>query len=462
MNEMQIGKAHDADKAFPGCLGRMVNLFDLGNGVSGNKLLTDKPHRDGSSLSRSQSDGGPRPGLLRHNLGCRWLHDGSDAGHCQQDAEPHLRGDHDAPHLHTHHRSSIVDQINQACRKFGFFQVTNHGIPLAALDRTISAIKAFHEQPAEVKTRVYRRDMVTGVNYAYNFDLYSSKAASWRDTLAVRLGPTPANPLGVPEICRDAVAEWDQEQILNDNQPDMDDCEGCENQDEEPVAMVKESPSGDEAANSNDSDWGMDCSTVQSFTQRPGCLTSLATRRVVVPIRPKAYTDCANVCPCGCCATTSSSSSSSSSSRFPAGDGVRVSKILESEPSFRRSRSVAVPFLRSTSKFLGGAFRHADFDFAGDRSEPQSGGRTKTPSFWSSVFRSSHRSKTSEVNNGEHETTAEKKAEGEIQEEEEDADAAMRRKMMRKSRSVAVPMMSSKAGDNVRVLLTAMFHDVCS
>ncbi|KAM2702399.1 hypothetical protein EV2_004118 [Malus domestica] len=56
MNEMQIGKAHDADKAFPGCLGRMVNLFDLGNGVSGNKLLTDKPHRDGSSLSRSQSD----------------------------------------------------------------------------------------------------------------------------------------------------------------------------------------------------------------------------------------------------------------------------------------------------------------------------------------------------------------------------------------------------------------------
>ncbi|XP_050113823.1 uncharacterized protein LOC126592108 [Malus sylvestris] len=236
----------------------------------------------------------------------------------------------------------------------------------------------------------------------------------------------------------------------------MDDCEGCENQDEEPVAML--------------SNFGIQncpfslCSTrtQQSFTQRPRWLTSLATRRVVVPIRPKAYTDCANVCPCGCCATTSSSSSSSSSSRFPAGDDVRVSKILESEPSFRRSRSVAIPFLRSTSKFLGGAFRHADFDSAGDRSEPQSGGRTKTPSFWSSVFRSSHRSKTSEVNNGEHETTAEKKAEGEIQEEEEDADAAMRRKMMRKSRSVAVPMMSSKAGDNVRVLLTAMFHDVCS
>ncbi|KAM1068815.1 hypothetical protein ACFX2I_000740 [Malus domestica] len=58
------------------------------------------------------------------------------------------------------------------------------------------------------------------------------------------------------------LAECPEEQILNDNQPDMDDCEGCENQDEEAVAMVEESPSGDEAANSNDSDWGMDCSTV--------------------------------------------------------------------------------------------------------------------------------------------------------------------------------------------------------
>lgn len=34
------------------------------------------------------------------------------------------------------------------------------------------------------------------------------------------------------------------EQILNGNQPDMDDCAPCENLDEEAVAMVEESPSG--------------------------------------------------------------------------------------------------------------------------------------------------------------------------------------------------------------------------
>ncbi|XP_022728057.1 uncharacterized protein LOC111283723 isoform X2 [Durio zibethinus] len=55
MNGIQKRKGQNIEK-FPGCLGRMVNLFDLNTGVPGNRLLTDKPHRDGSSHSRSQSD----------------------------------------------------------------------------------------------------------------------------------------------------------------------------------------------------------------------------------------------------------------------------------------------------------------------------------------------------------------------------------------------------------------------
>lgn len=53
MNGLRNGKNCNIDKPFPGCLGRMVNLFDSNSGVAGNKLLTDKPH---GSLSRSQSD----------------------------------------------------------------------------------------------------------------------------------------------------------------------------------------------------------------------------------------------------------------------------------------------------------------------------------------------------------------------------------------------------------------------
>ncbi|OAY62211.1 BTB/POZ domain-containing protein POB1 [Manihot esculenta] len=53
-----------------------------------------------------------------------------------------------------------------------------------------------------------------------------------------------------------------EEQILSCNQPDMDDCLGCENQDEEAVAMIEESPSGDEAADFNESASSMDCSSI--------------------------------------------------------------------------------------------------------------------------------------------------------------------------------------------------------
>ncbi|EEF41309.1 conserved hypothetical protein [Ricinus communis] len=56
MNGIQSTRAQKIEKQFPGCLGRMVNLFDLSNGATENKLLTDKPHRDASSLSRSRSD----------------------------------------------------------------------------------------------------------------------------------------------------------------------------------------------------------------------------------------------------------------------------------------------------------------------------------------------------------------------------------------------------------------------
>lgn len=45
MKGAQNKKGIDLQKPVPGCMGRMVNLFDLSN--TGTKLLTEKPHRDG-------------------------------------------------------------------------------------------------------------------------------------------------------------------------------------------------------------------------------------------------------------------------------------------------------------------------------------------------------------------------------------------------------------------------------
>ncbi|KAF3432130.1 hypothetical protein FNV43_RR26869 [Rhamnella rubrinervis] len=108
-------------------------------------------------------------------------------------------------------RSAIVDKISHAARELGIFQVTNHGIPSETLDRTIAAIKAFNDQPAEIRSRFYTRNFGSAVFYISNSDLYHSKAASWRDSLFMKLAPNRPAPEEVPEICRKEVVDWDKE-----------------------------------------------------------------------------------------------------------------------------------------------------------------------------------------------------------------------------------------------------------
>ncbi|KAL8253046.1 hypothetical protein R6Q59_036739 [Mikania micrantha] len=56
MSWIQNEKRRNPEKPISGCLGRMMNLFDLNTSVRGNKLLTETPHHDGSSFPRRQSN----------------------------------------------------------------------------------------------------------------------------------------------------------------------------------------------------------------------------------------------------------------------------------------------------------------------------------------------------------------------------------------------------------------------
>lgn len=98
----------------------------------------------------------------------------------------------------------IVKQIRDAAAKLGFFQVINHGVSVPMLDHLIDVIKSFHELPPEEKIPHYRRDTTTccsgGVGFYSNFDLFQSDAASWRDTLEVRLDHFDTKSL--PNVCR--------------------------------------------------------------------------------------------------------------------------------------------------------------------------------------------------------------------------------------------------------------------
>ncbi|KAG8483229.1 hypothetical protein CXB51_022227 [Gossypium anomalum] len=50
-------------------------------------------------------------------------------------------------------RCEIVKKVGEACEKSGFFQVINHGIPLATTDEMINGVRRFYEQDGEAKKR---------------------------------------------------------------------------------------------------------------------------------------------------------------------------------------------------------------------------------------------------------------------------------------------------------------------
>ncbi|XP_028754628.1 uncharacterized protein LOC114740331 [Neltuma alba] len=88
--------------------------------------------------------------------------------------------------------------------------------------------------------------------------------------------------------------------------------------------------------------------------------------------------DCANVRPCSCSAATSSSSPSSSTSSSLS----RLSLAGEAAGGLKRSRSVAIPFLRSSSRFRGGD-REFDHDGASGKDFPGLTRIRSTRWFWS-------------------------------------------------------------------------------
>ena len=88
-------------------------------------------------------------------------------------------------------RDGVLGKLRHACEKWGFFQVTNHGIPTHILDEMIKGTRRFHEQDAKVRKEYYTRDMSRKVIYLSNFSLYQDPSTDWRDTLAFFWAPNP-------------------------------------------------------------------------------------------------------------------------------------------------------------------------------------------------------------------------------------------------------------------------------
>ncbi|QCD96565.1 1-aminocyclopropane-1-carboxylate oxidase homolog 1-like isoform X1 [Vigna unguiculata] len=115
-----------------------------------------------------------------------------------------LTGIHDDPTL----RDAVVMKVRNASENWGFFQITNHGIPTHVLNEMIKGISRFHEQDAKVRKTYYTRDLSKKVVYFSNYSLYQDPSTDWRDTIIFFWTPNPPKAEELPQVCRDIVPEY--------------------------------------------------------------------------------------------------------------------------------------------------------------------------------------------------------------------------------------------------------------
>ncbi|KAE8696297.1 1-aminocyclopropane-1-carboxylate oxidase-like protein 1-like isoform X3 [Hibiscus syriacus] len=105
-------------------------------------------------------------------------------------------------------RKETVDQIKAASKEWGIFQVTNHGIPLNAMDEMIDGVRLFNEQDLGLKREIYSHDTTKTVRFNSYADLYTSKIADWRDTLFLSSFRSDLDPNEIPAVCRNSTMEY--------------------------------------------------------------------------------------------------------------------------------------------------------------------------------------------------------------------------------------------------------------
>ncbi|KAL3647535.1 hypothetical protein CASFOL_008503 [Castilleja foliolosa] len=77
-------------------------------------------------------------------------------------------------------RSIIVEEIAIACRRIGFFQVVNHGIPQVILDGAMKTASDFFNLPTQHKAKFMSTDLHNPVRYSTSLKNDVDKVKFWR------------------------------------------------------------------------------------------------------------------------------------------------------------------------------------------------------------------------------------------------------------------------------------------
>lgn len=77
-------------------------------------------------------------------------------------------------------KTRVLEQVSEACRSWGFFQVVNHGVPPELMDQAREVWREFFHQPMEVKT-AYANSPTTYEGYGSRLGVEKGAILDWSD-----------------------------------------------------------------------------------------------------------------------------------------------------------------------------------------------------------------------------------------------------------------------------------------
>lgn len=104
-------------------------------------------------------------------------------------------------------RDLIIQQIGDACTRYGFFQVINHGVGKEIVESMQKVGSEFFSLPLEEKLKVYSDDPSKTMRLSTSFNVKKETIHNWRDYLRLHCYPLdqyapewPSNPSSFKEI----------------------------------------------------------------------------------------------------------------------------------------------------------------------------------------------------------------------------------------------------------------------
>ncbi|CAN8277295.1 unnamed protein product [Cochlearia groenlandica] len=104
-------------------------------------------------------------------------------------------------------RSFLIQQIHQACVRFGFFQVINHGVSKQIIEDMVSVSNEFFSMSMEEKMKLYSDDPTKTTRLSTSFNIKTEEINNWRDYLRLHCYPIhkfvhewPSKPTSFKEI----------------------------------------------------------------------------------------------------------------------------------------------------------------------------------------------------------------------------------------------------------------------